>query len=459
MATATAPSIRKRIDLGFRPHIHQQEVIRGMATKRFGVLVTHRRWGKTKYAVANLSDSALRCRRPNGRYAYIAPFRNQAKAVAWMYLTDIALRVPGARKNESELYVEFPNGARVTLYGADNAEALRGLYLDGAVIDEVGDIDAVVWFGIIRPTLADRDGWCLFIGTPKGQNLFYDLRVDAEKNPDWFLAIYPCDETSLPWLPQSEIDAMREEMSDSMFRQEMLCDFSASSDNILIPIDAVTRACHRAIVHESDLRGLPKIIMVDVGRYGGDPSVLMRSWGPVVYDPVTIDGKDNMHVAGVVAWHIEDFNPDAVHVDGGRGEGVIDRLRQMGYPRIVEVNGAAKPSNERYLNKRAESWDLMRADIETRAVLPNHPKLKRELSVPFYHFKNSGGKFQLVDKEWLREQLGTSTDYADTLALKYAYPVTKRREELVTDYRAVDGYGQQSTTVPYDRKRLLEARR
>ena len=456
----TATVTRKRVDLGFRPHKYQREVIAGMGSRRFGVLVTHRRWGKTKLSVALLVDSAGRCKRKAGRYAYVAPYRNQAKSVAWMYLCDMVLQIPGARKNESELYVELPNGARITLFGADNAEALRGLYLDGAVIDEVGDIDASVWTAIIRPTLADRNGWCLFIGTPKGQNLFYDLKCGADTDPEkWYSGRYPCDETSLDWLPQSEIEAMRSTMADAMFRQEMLCDFSASNDNILISIDAVTKACKRAVIHESELRGMAKIIMVDVGRYGGDPSVIMRSWGPVVYEPVTLDGKDNMEVAGTVAWHIEQFRPDAVHIDGGRGEGVIDRVRQMGFEHlVVEVNGAARPSNPHYLNKRAEMWDLMRADIEARAVLPNHAKLKRELSVPFFHFKNASGRFQLVDKEWLRAQLGTSTDYADTLALKYAYPVHKERRELSDSYRPVEGYEESFVNASYDRFASMRAR-
>ena len=396
---------------------------------RFGVLVTHRRFGKTKLSAAVLLDSALKCPRTHGRFGYLAPYLKQAKQVAWMYLVEFALKFPGVRKNESELYLEFPNGARITLYGADNAEALRGIYLDGLVIDEAGNVESATWDGIIRPTLADRDGWCIFTGTPDGMNLLYDLKITAEKEPGWYLGIYPCDETTLDWLPESEIEALRATMTEAMFRQEMLCDFTASSDNILIPIDVVSRACVRVVPFLNDMSGMARAISVDVGRYGGDPSVIMKKWGHLVYEPTEIYGKredshgDNMHVAGKVAQEIERFGPDAVFVDGGRGEGVIDRLRQMGYDHLVrEVNGSAKPDSDRYLNKRIECWDRMRAAIEKDLVLPNHTKLKRELSTPWYHFKNAAGKMQLIDKEKIKDQLGTSTDFADALANFFAYP-------------------------------------
>jgi phage terminase large subunit len=76
---------------------------------------------------------------------------------------------PGVEVRESELAVILPhNKARIRLYGLENYDRLRGGYLDGAMIDEAGDIDPRAWDEVIRPALSDRKGWATFIGTPKG---------------------------------------------------------------------------------------------------------------------------------------------------------------------------------------------------------------------------------------------------------------------------------------------------
>src|SRR5690606_9719062 len=133
------------------------------------------RAGKTVMAVMRLIAAALANERQSPRYAYIAPQLNQAKDVAWTYLKHYGLKVPGASVNESELCVEFPNGARVRIYGADNPDRLRGIYLDGVVLDEVADMKPEVWDEVVLPTLTDRQGWALFIGTPKGVNRFSEM--------------------------------------------------------------------------------------------------------------------------------------------------------------------------------------------------------------------------------------------------------------------------------------------
>ena len=83
----------------------------------------------------DLIDAALRCNKPNGRFAYVGPYYNQAKDVVWNYVKKYTAGIPGAEINESELRVDLPNGARIRLYGADNYDRLRGIYLDGAVLD------------------------------------------------------------------------------------------------------------------------------------------------------------------------------------------------------------------------------------------------------------------------------------------------------------------------------------
>ncbi len=168
----------KTIETGYAPHKYQEIMHR--LFKRFTVAVCHRRFGKTVFSVNHGLHYALRNRRlhPPPRYAYIAPFLNQAKTIGWDYLLYHTRDIPGIKKgiNKSELSIRLPhNGAVFRLYGADNANALRGGYLDGAMIDEVADFKPGVWSTIIRPMLAEYKGWGLFTGTPRGINEFYEL--------------------------------------------------------------------------------------------------------------------------------------------------------------------------------------------------------------------------------------------------------------------------------------------
>lgn len=420
------------IDLGYHPHRYQVECSQITTRHRFTVLVCHRRFGKTLFSVMELINAALEHdemggKRRHGRYAYIAPYRNQAKEIAWLYIVDMALKVPGTKKNESELWVEFPNGARITLYGADNADTMRGKYFDGAVCDELADWKPHVWGEILRPALADREGWAIFIGTPKGINLFYELYTQAQNNPNWGTAMYRSDETRLEHLKESEIEEMKLEMSKNEFRQEMLCDFSAATDDVLITIDLVADSC--AIVlppHEEILHGLPKTIGVDVARFGDDRSVIIKRWGHLCYEPEVFENVDNMHLAGIVANRIEDFQPDATFVDGGRGEGVIDRLRQLGHNDIIEVQFGGSPNNPRYANKRSEIWDLGRQWLVEGGKLPNHTELKTDLCVPTYGF-NGAGKLILESKEKIKERGMKSPDIADALMCTFAETVVPKQ--------------------------------
>ena len=119
---------------------------------------------------------------PTPRYIYMAPFAKQANKIAWEYFKHYCAPIPGISFNESELLVDLPTGGKIYLCGADNAASHRGLYLDGAVLDEYGDIDPSVFTSIIRPALSDYGGWCVLSGTPMGKNHFYDVRDTNQVN-------------------------------------------------------------------------------------------------------------------------------------------------------------------------------------------------------------------------------------------------------------------------------------
>jgi phage terminase large subunit len=193
--------------------------------RRWAIAVAHRRAGKTVACVNELIKSAGCCAKPSPRFAYIAPQLNQAKDVAWAYLLEYTACFVGRRVNASELWVELPNnGARIRIYGADNPDRLRGIYLDGVVLDEFGDMDPTAWTQVIRPALADRQGWAIFIGTPKGKNTFHTLWTDADEG--WTRLSLKASETGL--LAEEELIAARRMMTEDEYAQEFECSFEAA---------------------------------------------------------------------------------------------------------------------------------------------------------------------------------------------------------------------------------------
>ncbi|MEM1353155.1 MAG: hypothetical protein AAGF27_12480 [Pseudomonadota bacterium] len=122
--------------------------------------------------------------------------------------------------------IDFPNGSRYRLFGADNYDGMRGLYFDDAALDEPADFPANAWPTVIRPALSDRQGCATFIGTPKGKNDFWDISERARKSEDWFYALHRASETKL--LPQHELSAALAEMGEDRYAQEFECSFEAA---------------------------------------------------------------------------------------------------------------------------------------------------------------------------------------------------------------------------------------
>ncbi len=192
--------------------------------QRFSCLVAHRRAGKTVAAVNELVVRALHTKKNNARYGYIAPYRKQAKDIAWVYLKE-ATEGFAVSVRESDLRVELPNGSWISIYGADNIDALRGLYFMGIVIDEFGDCRAGLWAEVIMPTLIDYGGWAVVMGTPKGKNTFFKFHELSKIDENWFSLTIKASESGI--IPKYELELMRSVMTDAQFQQEMECSFSA----------------------------------------------------------------------------------------------------------------------------------------------------------------------------------------------------------------------------------------
>jgi predicted phage terminase large subunit-like protein len=198
-------------------------------TSRFKVVAAGRRCGKSRVAAWMLIVNALKADR--GHVFYVAPTQGQARDIMWSLLIDLAHPVIKT-SHINNMQITLVNGATISLKGADRPDTMRGVSLKFLVLDEYADMKPSVFEEILRPALADQKGSCLFIGTPKGRNHFYDLYAYADKGEDdsyeaWHFTSYN-NET----LDPEEIDLAKKSMSSFAFRQEFMASFEAMGSEI-----------------------------------------------------------------------------------------------------------------------------------------------------------------------------------------------------------------------------------
>lgn len=221
----------KEVSTGYKPRPLQ--AVLHNSVRRFNVIMCHRRFGKTHFALNEIIDRGFRNNLKSPQYAYIAPTYGQAKRIAWDLLKDYLKDIPGAVVNEADLRIDVPrpgnNGGdriRIYLLGAENPGSIRGIYLDGVVFDEFAEMNPEVWTSVVRPALSDRKGWAIFIGTPKGQNHFYEIFTQAQGKTDWFTAVYRASQTGI--IDYAELDAARATMAENEYAQEYECSVTAA---------------------------------------------------------------------------------------------------------------------------------------------------------------------------------------------------------------------------------------
>lgn len=233
--------------------------------QRWAMLVAHRRAGKTVSVVNDIIERATYNTRPNPRYAYVAPFLKQAKDIAWMYLKEYAQPFQ-PRINESGLFVELealPNKPRITIYGADNPDSFRGIYLDGLALDEFGNMKLSTWKEILLPTLVDRRGWAVFMGTPNGPNHFRDMWYEALEKEDWFTEFLPVTATGI--IPDDDLEMLKGMMDPEQYAQEMLCSFEASVRGAIYARQMEVMEQEGRIGDFHAQHGLPVNVIMDLG--------------------------------------------------------------------------------------------------------------------------------------------------------------------------------------------------
>jgi len=214
-----------KIVIPYKPRKHQKEVHDKL--KRFNVLVCHRRFGKTVLCINEILKKAMQNTLPRPRYYYLAPTYSMAKRTAWDYLKEYTGVLPNVTYHETELRADLPNGARIQLLGCERPDSLRGLYIDGVILDEVAQMPPRLWTEIIRPALSDREGWMVAIGTPQGHNAFFDLYDYANHQEGWYAKTFKSSETGI--ISDLELNEAKHLMPDEVYEAEFECSFDSAA--------------------------------------------------------------------------------------------------------------------------------------------------------------------------------------------------------------------------------------
>lgn len=442
----------------FDPRQYQTPLWEAMFGGQFdrGITVWPRRNGKDLvYWNACIAKAMQRV----GLHFYIAPYYNQVRHIIWEGADKVGRRfldyIPKslvARKRDVDMRIELINGSIIKLLGSDVIDRIVGTNPICIYFTEFSLHKPEAWH-YLRPILAENEGEAWFNGTPRGLNHFYQLFEMAKKDPRWYVQYLTRDTTGVPTKEAIEEDR-RSGMPESLIQQEYYVEWTASSEDVLIPLDII-KPCATGTLQEHEYNFAPRLMGVDVAyAIKGDSSSIAKRQGRFLHPIKKFQGVDNMSLATEVSNEISLWNPDAVFVDAGRGEGVISRLWQLGYEDIViPIHFSGKSFSDLYLNKRAEIWCKMRDWFlkGNNPLIPNDEELMSDLSAPLF-FVNDRGFIQLETKKEIKRRLKRSPDSGDCVALTFAEDIEAdkfdsqedleryRLKEMFKDYNKVETY-------------------
>lgn len=319
-------------------------------------------------------------------------------------------------------------------WSKENTEAFAGLHNQGKRILVVFDEASAIWDGIWEVTegaLTDSETeiiWCAFGNPTRNTGAFHDCfenyqRIWNCRQIDSRTVAISNKQTIATWLEQYGEDS-------DFFKIRVRGVFPSASSNQLITLDLVNSSMARRY-HPDEYRHAPKIMGVDVARFGDDRSTIFYRQGLGTLPPKVYRKLDTMMFADIVAEEIRRWRPDAVFIDNGAmGPGVIDRLRQLGFTNIIEVNFGSAPISDRYFNRRTEMYFKARDWLRAGGALPDDKDLKAELTMSEYTFTDNG-KPKMVKKEIIKKEMGVSPDLADGFVLTFAQEVVPRDDVIL----------------------------
>lgn len=389
------------------------------------ITVWPRRNGKDLVALNVLIAKAMERR---GLYLYIGPYYSQTRSIVWSGMDgkgrpflDYIPKDLIEKKNEARMEITLINGSILRLAGSDNIDSVVGGNPIGVIYTEFSLHKPEAWH-YIRPILAENGGWALFNGTPRGMNHFFTMFKDAEKEDKWFTQYVTRDDTNVPSLGAID-DDRRSGMPESLIQQEYYVSWLASSEEICIPLD-ILEPCTTTALSTEDYSMEPIVLGVDVAYAAkGDKATIACRQGRLLHPVQAYQGLDNMEFVAKIVAAIKEYRPHMVFVDAGQGNGVISRLRQLGYNEIVvPVNFGGTPEDPTYSNKTTEMWVRTRDWVNATAPpkIPNDENLIRELSSPMLDTRDEKGKVRIESKARRMTRGVTSTDLADAVILTHA---------------------------------------
>lgn len=320
--------------------------------------------------------------------------------------------------------IELINGSIIKLVGSDNVDSIVGTNPQGIIFTEFSLQKPEAW-EYLRPILAENQGWAVFNGTSRGINHFYRMHKMAEKNVKWFHQYLTRDDTGVPSLEAIQ-DDREAGMPESLISQEYYNNWSASSEDVFIPLDIVTPAIGNRL-RLTDYNFEARIMGVDVAYSAvGDSATIARRQGRMLHPIESYKGLDNMAFASRVVRRIKEFRPHAVFIDSGRGEGVISRLDQLGYGDIIyPVHFGGKTYDELYANKKSQMWARTRQWFlsPNKPCIDNDETLIHDLTTPFFDL-NDKSQLQIESKKSLKSRGEKSGDKGDSVILTFAEEVS-----------------------------------
>jgi predicted phage terminase large subunit-like protein len=378
-----------------RPLKHQRAIL--LSGARFKVVCAGRRFGKTLLGlVAVLGGHGPLG--PDGRPLYRGAAHGAAIwwiaptfAIAGKIWRDVkaALRDWGGElaKNEVERRIDFPSGGSLTIKSAHEPDALRGEGLDGIVVDEAAFVPETAWTLALRPALADRRGWAIFISTPSGRNWFHVLHEAAPKTDGWECWTRPT--SANPTIAPAELEAARTSLGAAAFAREFEASFDAGTTGLI----------SRASLQFYD--GLPEL---PVRFASADLAISTKSssdWTVVALFGRQADGRlylldlfrDRVEGARIVALLSDlarKWNAQGLVLEGGGPLGVLNaQARAAGLP-VVEVPHGNK-------DKLTRAQPLAAALEHGRLLLPRVATWLAALVDELCSFPSLGAKDDQVD--------------------------------------------------------------
>ena len=308
-------------------------------------------------------------------------------------------------------------------WSENNTEAFAGTHEENVLVtfDEASKIADKIWEVTDGIFTTKKNIWVVLGNGTRNVGRFYDCFHKFRNKPwkCWNIDSRTCKAANRPYLDRL-IEQYGGEDTDQA-RVRVLGQFPKTATRQLISTDAVEKAQSREVEPKA-YEYQPKVMGVDIARFGENSSTICLRQGRKVFDIEVLPKQDLMATAHHVAEAIKRERPVQVFVDGsGIGAGVVDRLRQLNFP-ITDVNGGNSSLDPRFLNKRAEMWWGCKEFIEGECELPRDQRLKEELTCVEYDFTDKG-RIRLDRKSDIADKYGFSPDRADALCMTFAYPV------------------------------------